>query len=109
MFEEVEIVLGMLRHEGCAGTGVKVTDGVVVQLFPNVQIPDVLTIVWFIPSTVVFGITMVGKAAGGGGGNGFVTIPTISLMFLFVLFPGSTRGGGCGARSIMKCSAPLRD
>ena len=61
------------------------------------------------PSSVVFGITIVGKAAGGGGGNGLVTIPTISLIFLFVLFPGSTRGGGCGARSIIKCSEPFRD
>ena len=101
----------MFRHEAVAGTGVRVTDGVVVLLFPYVLMPDVLTNVWFtIPEhPVVFGITMVGKAAGGGGGNEFVTIPTISLMFLFVLFPGSTRGGGCGARSIMKCSDPLTD
>ena len=42
VFEELEVALGMLRF---AGTGVRVTDGVVVQLFPNVVMPDVLTIV----------------------------------------------------------------
>ena len=88
---ELEVVLGILRHAGFKPTGVNVTDGVTV-LFPNVVIvEDSLTVGGLIPPG---GTTKVGKAAGGGGGNGLVPIPTMSLMFLLVLFPGNTRGGG---------------
>ena len=93
MVFELEVVLGMFKtFVTCAGTGVNVTDGVVA-LLSNEEIVDVLTIDDLIPSTV-FVATMVGKAAGGGGGSWLFTIPTMSLMFLLVLFPGMTRGGG---------------
>lgn len=90
---ELEVVLGILRHVGFKATGVNVTDGVTV-LFANVvMVEELLTIGGLIPPGV-FGTTKVGKAAGGGGGKGLVPIPTMSLMFRFVLFPGNTRGGG---------------
>lgn len=89
---ELEVVLGMFKQAVFTGTGVNVTDGVVV-LFPNVVIAEVLTIDGIIPPTVLV-TTRLGNAAGGGGGNGAFSIPTISLMFRLVLFPGSTRGGG---------------
>lgn len=54
---------------------------------------DVLTIVGFMFPPALVTIT-VGKAAGGGGGRGLLTMPTISLMFRLVFFPGKTRGGG---------------
>jgi len=87
---ELEVVLGIFRHVVFTGTCVSVTDGVVV---PNVVIADVLTIDGIIPPTA-FDTTTLGNAAGGGGGKGALTIPTMSLMFRLVLFPGSTRGGG---------------
>ena len=90
---ELEVELGILRTlVTCAGTGVRVTDGVVV-LLPNEEIVDELTIEEPITSAPL-GATIVGKAAGGGGGNWLFTIPTMSLIFLFVLFPGMTLGGG---------------
>ena len=51
----------------CAGTGVKVTDGVVA-LLPYEEIDGELTIDPPIPSAPL-GATIVGRAAGGGGGS----------------------------------------
>ena len=89
---ELDVVFGTLRHAVFTGTGVSVTEGVVV-LWPNAVIAGTLTIEGCILPTV-FGTTRVGRAAGGGGGNGLLTIPTISLIFRLVLFPGKTLGGG---------------
>ena len=92
--DPIAFVLGAVleRQAGLRGTGVKVTDGGVI-LDANVVTSGVLTIDGFIPPKV-FGTTTVGRAAGGGGGSGLLTIPTISLILRFVLFPGITRGGG---------------
>ena len=90
---ELEVVFGMFKtFDNCPGTGVSVTDGVVV-LLPYDEIADELTIDGLIPSEPLEA-KMVGKAAGGGGGSWLFTIPTMSLIFLFVLFPGMTLGGG---------------
>ena len=65
---ELELELGMFRTlVTCAGTGVKVTDGVVA-LLPYEEIDGELTIDAPIPSAPL-GATIVGRAAGGGGGS----------------------------------------
>ena len=70
---ELEVVLGMFKtFVTCVGTGVNVTDGVVA-LPSNEEMDDVLTIDDLIPSTA-FAATMVGSAAGRGGGSWLLTL-----------------------------------